>query len=495
LIPFGGTSAGGTSTRYNYCVRLKNSFRLLCLITLLAVNWYPTAGTSEIRIHPRVVLAAEEVTAYDLIVAMNTMRASYGNRLLVEDPIINAVAQSTAEIMAANQMSTHIGDIDGRLAAAGYGGGGKVWATENFAAGGDYSIDEIMLVWADEAHMLPATNPAYCHVGAGIAEAPNGLTYYILQAAYVAGESCGKYTPPDGGDGTDAPPAGVPQIIVPVKIATPDKDGKVFHVVEAGQSLWAIAIAYKITVRDLEIWNNISKEWKLQIGKRLFIPGSNTEGYATPTPVGMVQLSPPDSSGKIVHTVQAYQTLTTIGHAYEINIDRILALNGIQTDAILSIGQKLLIDPGSVTPSATPHPLTAIEKLTPESDGKYYHVVESGETLSWIAQLYEINVTDLMAWNGLNAISILQPEQKLILQVTPPATITQTPAPATVTPTVALVPPTATSTPSPTNAPNYSTPTSESSSRSERTPVFWFISIGLVFGGLLLVFLFFRRKQ
>jgi hypothetical protein len=217
---------------------------------------------------------------------------------LVEDPIINAVAQATAEIMAANQMSTHIGDVDGRLAAAGYGGGGKVWATENFAAGGDYSIDEIMLVWADEAHMLPATNAAYCHVGAGIAEAANGLTYYVLQAAYIAGESCGKYTPPDGdGGGSGAPPAGIPQIIVPVKKATPDKDGRVFHVVETGQSLWAIAIAYKITVKDLEIWNNISKEWKLQIGQRLFIPGSNTEGYATPTPG--VKLSKPIAAEKL----------------------------------------------------------------------------------------------------------------------------------------------------------------------------------------------------
>ncbi|HSO11938.1 MAG TPA: hypothetical protein VLT51_06150, partial [Anaerolineales bacterium] len=56
---------------------------------------------------PQVVRAAQvhpvppnQVSAYDLIIAMNTLRVSYGLPALVEDPIVNAVAQSTAEIMA-----------------------------------------------------------------------------------------------------------------------------------------------------------------------------------------------------------------------------------------------------------------------------------------------------------------------------------------------------------------------------------------------------------
>ena len=98
---------------------------------------------------------------------MNTLRVSNGLPALVEDPIINAVAQSTAATMAANQMSWHIGNVAGRLAAAGYGGGSKVWATENFAVG-SLSIDKIMVIWSDASHMIPAVNPAYCNVGAGL---------------------------------------------------------------------------------------------------------------------------------------------------------------------------------------------------------------------------------------------------------------------------------------------------------------------------------------
>jgi LysM repeat protein len=379
-----------------------------------------------------------DVSAYDLILAMNTLRVSNGLPALKEDAIIDAVAQATAETMAANQMSGHIGNVRGRIAAAGYGRGGTVWATENFAMGYTMSIDEIMVVWSDAEHMLPATVPAYCNVGAGVAKASNGMTYYILQAAYTSDNACGDYTSPPLGTlapGETRAPNPVSQLIIPVKVATPDADGKIYHVVEAGQSFWAIAVAYHITIHDLEFWNNLSRDSGLQIGQRLFIPSSSTAGYATPTQVGMIVLSTPDTNGKIIHTVQSYQTLITISDAYHVPVDTILALNGIQTDWPLQIGQKLLISPARVTPSPTPPPLTPLQKLTPDSDGKYYHVVQSGESLSWIATLYHVSVADLMAWNGLYNGSIIQPKQKLLLQVTPPATITPTPQPPTAVPT------------------------------------------------------------
>ena len=118
--------------------------------------------------------------------------------------------------------------------------------------------------------------------------------YYILQAAYVSGQECGSSSSSSGG--TPQPgtvPNPVSQLIIPVKIATPDAEGKIFHEVQAGQSFWSIAIAYQITIHDLEVWNNLSRDTPLQAGQRLFIPGKDTEGYATPTPVGMIVLRSP----------------------------------------------------------------------------------------------------------------------------------------------------------------------------------------------------------
>jgi len=373
----------------------------------------------------------DQVSAYDLILAMNTLRVSFGLPALIEDPIVNAVAQSTAETMAVNNMSWHIGNVRGRIAAAGYGGGGTVWATENFAvSSGGMGIDQIMAVWADPDHMRPAVNPAYCHIGAGVATA-NGKTYYILQAAYVSGQECGSYSS-SGGTGQPGTGQGsVPQIIVPVMIATPDEEGRIYHVVQSGQSFWSIAIAYQITIQDLEIWNNLTRDIPLQSGQRLYIPGKDTAGYSTPTPIGMVVPAAPDADGRIVHEVQPYQALIIIADAYKVSVDRILTLNGLQADWPLQIGQKLLISPGNITPSPT---LSAVQRLTPDADGRYFHTVQSGETLSFIAGLYEVPLSDLMSWNGLNANSIIQPEQRLLLLVTPPPKPTLTPAPATTTP-------------------------------------------------------------
>ena len=379
--------------------------------------------------------APNQTSAYEMILAMNTLRVSFGLPALVEDPIINAVAQSTAATMAANNMSWHIGDVRGRLAAAGYGSGGTVWGTENFAmSSSGMGIDEIMAVWADPDHMRPAVTAAYCNVGAGVATV-NGRTYYVLQAAYVSGQECGSSTSSPGETSSSGTGVGTTsQLIVPVSIATSDADGKVYHIVQAGQSFWSIAIAYQISIRDLETWNNVSRESQLNAGQRLFIPNKDTKGYATPTPFGMFAIQTPDADGKIVHEVQAYQALVTIADAYHISVEQILALNGLQADWPLQIGQKLVISGGNITPSPT---LTVLQRLTPEADGKYYHVVQSGETLSWMAGLYEVPLADLLNWNGLNSASVILPGQNLLLLVTLPATPTFTPSPTSIAPTPA----------------------------------------------------------
>jgi LysM repeat protein len=458
----------------------------LLLIWLLTAPAYPAKDQAQ----------SGAVSRGELILAMNTLRVSHGLPALIVDPIVNAVAQATAETMAANNMSWHIGDVRGRIAAAGYGGGATVWATENFAVG-HMSIDEIMQVWADPDHMRPAVIPAYCHVGAGVAQAADGRYYYILQAAYTSDQACGEYKSVPGddrGSGANSTPP-VSQIITPVKIATPDADGRIYHVVRAGQSFWSIAIAYQITIRDLEVWNNLSRDDGLLVGQKLFIPSSGTEGYATPTPVWNVQLAAPDADGKIVHEVQPYQALILIAEAYKVKVDTILALNRLQADWPLQIGQKLLIDPGNVTPSPTPRPLSPVERLTPASDGNYYHNVQSGEYLAWIADLYEVNLAELMAWNGLTSASIIQPGQQLLLRVTPPATATLTPAPPSATATITKTPLSTTSTQELTTALPSVIATADAEAQPSLPGMGAALMVVVLVAGLLLLVWVARRSQ
>jgi len=381
----------------------------------------------------------QAVSAYELIAAMNVLRMANGLPALIESSIINAVAQATAQTMADGLLSWHIGNVGGRISAAGYGSGKTVFATENFAFASDSAtIDQIMLMWADYDHMRPATQSNYCHVGAGTAKASNGMTYFILQAAYISGEAC------DSSSGGLTPIPGqtpiVPGVVTPVELVAPDADGNYLHIVKAGQSFWSIAVAYGVTIKDILGWNNLSDSYVLQTGDQLLIAGPNSRAVITPTAMGNVAKATPDSSGKIVHVVQAYQNLSKISEAYGVTVTKLVELNGITVETPLQIGQQLIIKGPDQTSTPTPLPLTPLQKLTPAADGKYYHVVGDGQNPQWIADLYGVSLSDLLAWNYLTASSVIYPGDALLLQVTPPATATFTPMPPTETPQPSLTP-------------------------------------------------------
>lgn len=462
--------------------RIKHFSVLIALFLLFALAWQPTHQAAA----EALPMPLANVSAGDLINAMNTLRMSNGLPALIEDPIINAVAQGTAQIMADQLLSWHIGDVKGRIAAAGYGGGGTVWATENFAVGYNAGIDEIMLMWADPDHMRPATMSYYCNVGAGVARASNGSTYYILQAAYVSGKECGTYTSPGGPVGG----GGGYGVIVPVTLAEPDANGQIVHEVQSGQSFWAIAVAYQVTIKEILRWNNLPEGSTLQVGQLLVIPNPNAPGYQTPTPVGYFSANPPGPDGKIMHIVGAYQNLTLISQVYGVSIERILALNGLTLEMPLQIGQVLLIDPGNVTPTPTPRPLSPLEMLTPAADGKYYHTVGEGQNFTWIAAYYGIAMEDLLRWNNMTVNYPLWAGEKLLLDVTPPATVTPTPAP--VTPTATQTPtrqPTPTHTPPPSPTPTATASPGMWESIAGVNPL-WLIPVVALLagaGGLLLI--------
>lgn len=104
---------------------------------------------------------------------------------------------------------------------------------------------------------------------------------------------------------------------------------------------------------------------------------------------------------------------------------------------------------------------------TPLEDGSIYHVVQFGETVSWIANLYGISVEELLAMNYLQDASIYEGQS---LKIRGP--MTQTPT-ITFTPTVRFTrTPKPTRTPAPTKLPPTPTEftTAVPSEKAEATP-------------------------
>lgn len=247
---------------------MKKSFHhilLLALVFLLSWN----------AVRPVVAQEENSVSVYDLIALINNQRVGYGLPALQANSILMSTAQQTADTMAANSMGWHIGNVSGRVMAAGYGGGATAWATENFAIG-PMTLDEIAWIWSDESHQIPVVKPNYTDIGAGIAISPSGSVYYVVQAAYTGGGSAASPTRAVG-SGTAEPTSNateaMAQFIAPVTIATPGADGAIHHEVLYGQSLWSIAIAYNTKIVDILRTNGLSPESQIvYAGQELIIP-------------------------------------------------------------------------------------------------------------------------------------------------------------------------------------------------------------------------------
>ena len=315
------------------------------------------------------------VSAWDLINLINGQRGGYGLGALAFDQALMNCAQSTAQTMADYRMSWHIGDVSGRVAQFGYNNGGKTYATENFATGPS-TLDQIASIWADPTHQIASSGGKYCHIGAGVAEA-NGVTYYVIQAAYPAtGSGCGySGSASSSSAGTAAGSTGgavaalpvfdMSQVIASIKIAEPDSDGMVYHVVQNGQSLWSIASAYGVKIDDVAAWNQIKDPAAISLNQKLLIPSEEMiKNRALPTAEAKV-LPTMSADGKFRHEITSGETLWSISELWQADFMELKRINGLSDDMALGVGWKLFIP---VTPTATlPPTLTPLPTLVPSA--------------------------------------------------------------------------------------------------------------------------------
>ena len=72
-------------------------------------------------------------------------------------------------------------------------------------------------------------------------------------------------------------PSPTPLVIMPVVTVTPMPDGSMIHVVQPGQSLWAIAIAYGVKIADLVKLNNQLSPTNpvIYVGQKIIVRGTS----------------------------------------------------------------------------------------------------------------------------------------------------------------------------------------------------------------------------
>lgn len=153
-------------------------------------------------------------------------------------------------------------------------------------------------------------------------------------------------------------------------------DGKVStYTVKSGDSLYSIANKYDTTVAELKKLNNLTSN-TLSIGQILKLPDRNLN----------------NSQNSTIYTVESGDTLYSIAKKFNISVDYLKTSNNLDTNT-LTIGQTLIV-PGTETSEV--------------------YTVKSGDNLYNIANKYDTTVEKIQNLNNLTTTN-LSIGQKLLI--------------------------------------------------------------------------------
>jgi uncharacterized protein YkwD len=222
---------------------------------------------------PSQTVFGQSGSAYDLIAAVNALRASNGMQAYETDSGLMASAQQHAEYMATTGNITHTREDGSTPSSLGF--------IENIAGGYNLTVSvTIYSMWTDTDHWNTMAGITYGKVGAGVAE-KDGYIYYVLQVQRITTGLAGQPT-------ANYNSTADPNVVSPVITNTPQLDGSIIHEVLDGQSLWSIATTYNVTIEEIIAWNSLQPTPVIFPGDHLLVrlaPTATTTPTVTLTPV------------------------------------------------------------------------------------------------------------------------------------------------------------------------------------------------------------------
>lgn len=295
-----------------------------------------------------------ESTSYDLINAVNALRAAYGLPAYSINSILMFTAQNQADFMSSNGIVVHTGPggstVTQRLLAAGYPLGGDLslggFRSENIIAiSVNMSAEDAVSAWMGDApHQYTMLSPDLTEIGGGVAVV-NGLAYYVIDCARPTASGSSQASTPVIESGATVP--AVEAAVSPVVLSTPNESGDVIHEIQPGQTLWQIAISYGVRIDDLKRLNNLFDD-NIYPGNKLLV---KTEAAPTSQPpteaVTLESTATFLPSATSVPTFAVTATLTQTPMAVPQNTNRVM-LYAIAIIALAVLGGGFFVWLGSV---------------------------------------------------------------------------------------------------------------------------------------------------
>lgn len=196
------------------------------------------------------------------------------------------------------------------------------------------------------------------------------------------------------------------------------------HEVKEGETLADIAELYLVPIADLMAVNNLTSEDELEVGQVLIIPGPEEDT----APVEEVPAEPVTATvgSASSYTVQRGDTIDTIGQAFNVAADAIVAANFGPDDnpAIIYPGDVLTIpagpayfdDGGQPTNAVVARPDGQGGGSTFSGNGETY-VVQRNDVLDVIGQQFDVAVEAIGYANGIEPPYRIYPGDVLVIPV------------------------------------------------------------------------------
>ncbi len=173
------------------------------------------------------------------------------------------------------------------------------------------------------------------------------------------------------------------------------------HIVQPGETLWAIASTHGISIDAIARANHLRNVDVLQPGQRLVIPASpprRADGKTAAT------------TRYTTYKIRSGDTLWALARRFDMRVEELAALNGIAPDAPLQLGQVLKVKAG---------PATARPRESAAPSRKYVQYrIQPGDSLWTLARRFNMSVQEVAAVNGIGEEDTLRIGQ--VLQVKAP---------------------------------------------------------------------------
>jgi LysM repeat protein len=186
------------------------------------------------------------------------------------------------------------------------------------------------------------------------------------------------------------------------------------YVIQAGDTLGAIASNWEVTVEDIMAKNGLESATSLQVGDKIIIPLQEAENAEdTESADGEGSNTTPATT----YLIQAGDTLGAIASNWNVTVDAIMTENGLESATSLKIGDEIIIPTPEADEDTADEETAAdgTDGATPDANAVNTYVIQAGDTLGAIASNWNVTVDEIVAENGLGSATSLKVGDEIVI--------------------------------------------------------------------------------